>query len=65
MTELGPDGLIKASCFSAVIPVIGWNQCVKCVAPFSMAQSFIALATMSAISLGNSFPFSITSFMIL
>ena len=30
------------SCFSAVEPVSGWNQCVKCVAPFSSAQSFIA-----------------------
>ena len=42
-------GAMKASCFSAVMPVIGWNQCVKCVAPFSSAQSFIAFATTSAI----------------
>ena len=49
-------GLINASCFSAVIPVIGWNQCVKCVAPFSIAQSFIAFATVSAIAGFNSVP---------
>ena len=29
------------SCFSAVMPVSGWNQCVKCVAPCSSAQSFM------------------------
>ena len=39
---------MKLSCFSAVIPVIGWNQCVKWVTPFSTAHSFIALATMFA-----------------
>ena len=38
-------GQMKLSCFSAVMPVSGWNQCVKCVAPFSIAQSFIAFAT--------------------
>jgi hypothetical protein len=37
--------LRKASCFSAVSPVCGWNQCVKCVTPFSIAQSLIASAT--------------------
>ena len=41
-------GLRKESCFSAVKPVMGWNQCVKCVAPCSTAQSFIASATASA-----------------
>ena len=41
-------GLMKESCFSAVMPVSGWNQWVKCVAPFSTAQSFIAPATTSA-----------------
>ena len=25
---LSPTGEIKLSCFSAVMPVIGWNQCV-------------------------------------
>ena len=42
-----PPGLgeMKLSCFSAVTPVMGWNQWVKWVAPFSMAQSFMALAT--------------------
>ena len=37
--------VIKASCFSAVTPVSGWNQWVKWVAPFSTAQSFMAAAT--------------------
>ena len=35
------------------MPVSGWNQCVKCVAPFSSAQPFIACATESA-SAGSS-----------
>src|SRR3954447_17253709 len=43
-----PVGLKKESCFSAVEPVRGWNQCVKWVAPFSIAHSFIAEATASA-----------------
>ena len=43
------SGSIKASCFSAVPPVKGWNQCVKCVAPFSMAHLFIACAIASAV----------------
>jgi hypothetical protein len=38
-------GLKKLSCFSDVMPVRGWNQCVKCVAPFSIAHSFMACAT--------------------
>jgi hypothetical protein len=41
---------MKASCFSAVRPVIGWNQWQKCVAPLAMAQSFIALAITSAVA---------------
>ena len=41
-------GARKESCFSAVRPVIGWNQWVKWVAPCSMAQSFMAAATTSA-----------------
>ena len=45
-----PQGDMKLSCFSAVMPVMGWNQWVKCVAPFSSAQSFIAFATTSAVS---------------
>ena len=36
---------MKLSCFSAVMPVMGWNQWVKWVAPFSTAQSFMAAAT--------------------
>ncbi len=31
------------------MPVMGWNQWVKWVAPFSIAQSFMALATTLAI----------------
>ena len=52
---------MKLSCFSAVMPVIGWNQCVKCVAPFSIAQSFMALATMRAASSSRRLPFSIVA----
>ena len=47
-TSLLETGVMNASCFSAVMPVIGWNQWVKWVAPFSMAQFFMALATTSA-----------------
>jgi len=47
-------GVIKLSCFSAVIPVRGWNQWVKWVAPFSTAQSFMAAATALATE-GSSF----------
>ncbi|MPN18690.1 hypothetical protein SDC9_166053 [bioreactor metagenome] len=54
-----PSGEIKLSCFSAVIPVIGWNQCVKWVAPFSQAQSFMALATTLATSSSSGSLFSI------
>ena len=46
----------KESCFSAVEPVSGWNQCVKCVAPFSIAQSFIAAATASASEVSSASP---------
>ena len=42
-----PSGAMKASCFSAVTPVMGWNQWVKWVQPFSVAHCFMA----SAISL--------------
>ena len=48
-----PAGPKNESCFSAVEPVSGWNMCVKCVAPFSSAHSFIAWATESA-RLGSS-----------
>ncbi len=56
-----PSGIGRRneSCFSAVRPVIGWNQCVKCVAPCSMAQSFIAFATVSAMRGSSSAPLSI------
>ncbi len=59
MTSLSLTGVMNASCFSAVKPVIGWNQWVKCVAPFSIAQSFMALATTSAMSRSSSQPLSI------
>ena len=41
---------IKLSCFSALIPINGWNQCVKCVAPCSIAQFFISLAIILHVS---------------
>ncbi len=50
ITSPPSTGVMKLSCFSAVHPVIGWNQCVKCVAPFSTAHSFIATATALATS---------------
>ena len=37
-----PAGPKNESCFSAVSPVSGWKTCVKWVAPFSSAHSFIA-----------------------
>ena len=39
---------MKLSCFSAVSPVIGWNQWVKWVAPSEMAQSRATEAMASA-----------------
>ena len=43
-------GVMKLSCFSEVMPLSGWNQWVKWVAPFSSAHSFIAWAISFAIS---------------
>ena len=51
-----PVGARKLSCFSAVRPVIGWNMWVKWVAPFSMAQSFMAVATASAMAGSSASP---------
>ena len=45
MTRPSGAGEMKLSCFSAVMPVRGWNQWVKWVAPFSTAQSRMAAAT--------------------
>ena len=45
MTRPSGAGLMKLSCFSAVMPVSGWNQWVKWVAPFSTAQAHMADAT--------------------
>ena len=57
MMTLPPStGAMKLSCFSAVMPVMGWNQWVKWVAPFSMAQSFMALATTVAALLSRRLP---------
>ena len=56
MTLPPPTGAMKLSCFSAVMPVMGWNQWVKWVAPFSMAQSFMALATTAAAALSRRLP---------
>ena len=56
MTRPSGVGEMKLSCFSAVMPVMGWNQWVKWVAPFSMAQSFMALATTVATSLSSGRP---------
>src|SRR6185437_2955075 len=46
----------NASCFSAVSPVCGWNQCVKCVAPRPIAHSLIAWATRGATSWSSFLP---------
>ena len=59
ITRPSGAGEMKLSCFSAVIPVSGWNQCVKCVAPCATAQSFIAPATALATSLFRFAPSSI------
>ena len=50
-------GEMKPSCFSAVRPVMGWNQCVKWVAPFSIAHSFMTAATVLATSSSRCVPF--------
>src|SRR6185369_2391589 len=51
----------KASCFSAVSPVCGWNQWQKCVAPFSSAHSFTAWATSLAMEGSSLWPRRIVS----
>ena len=38
------------------MPVSGWNQCVKCDAPFSTAQSCSADATASAVEMSSGTP---------
>ena len=57
-----PWVVMKLSCFSAVMPVMGWNQWVKWVAPFSTAQSFMALATMLATPWSRGVPSSMVFF---
>jgi hypothetical protein len=57
MTPPESSQLMNASCFSAVRPVMGKNQCVKCVAPRSIAHSFIACATVCATSGESRSPF--------
>ena len=49
------------SCFSAVPSVRGWNQCVVCVTPSSIAQRFIPSATASAVFRSSVVPRSMTS----
>ena len=56
MTVPSSCGLMKESCFSAVVPVSGWNQWVKCVAPIAIAHSFIAQAVASATTGSSSSP---------
>ena len=56
ITRPPPALLIKLSCFSAVTPLKGWNQCVKCVAPCSSAQVFIASAISFAAERGRGCP---------
>ena len=51
-----PTGEMKLSCFSAVKPVIGRNQCVKCVAPRSSAQTFMPSAMAPATSSVSGLP---------
>ena len=58
MTLPSGEGEIKLSCFSAVMPVRGWNQWVKWVAPWATAQTFIAWATALATPMSSSFPSS-------
>ena len=43
------------------MPVSGWNQCVKWVAPRSIAHSFMAVATASASAGSSSSPASSVS----
>ena len=50
VTWPGSSHMMKASCFSAVAPVMGRNQWVKWVQPSSMAHSFMARATLLATS---------------
>ena len=52
---------MKLSCFSAVTPVMGWNQWVKWVAPFSTAHCFIASAISLAVERSRGVP-SVTHF---
>jgi hypothetical protein len=54
-------GVMKLSCFSAVDPVSGWNQCVKWVAPRSTAHSFMARAIVSAMVRSSGLSFSMVA----
>ena len=51
----------KESCFSAVLSVSGWNQCVVWVAPWESAHFFMPAATSSAIVLVSGLPLSMQS----
>ena len=56
-TTPGSSQVMKASCFSAVAPVMGRNQWVKWVQPCSIAHSFMAVATDFATSAERGSPF--------
>ena len=56
MAVPSPTGSMNESCFSDVMPVSGWNQCAKWVAPCSMAHVFIACATVLATSKSSGLP---------
>ena len=62
MTRPSGAGVMKLSCFSAVMPVMGWNQWVKWVAPWATAQSFMAEATALATSVSRRAPSSMVFF---
>ena len=62
ITWLSGAGERKPSCFSAVIPVSGWNQWVKCVAPFATAQAHMASATALATERSSFLPLRMVSF---
>ena len=62
ITRPSGAGVMKLSCFSAVMPVMGWNQWVKWVAPFSTAHSFMASATALATERSSFSPSSMVFF---
>ena len=51
----------KASCFSAVCPVCGRNQWVKCVSPWPIAHSLMSFATVGAMLTSSFCPWRMAS----